>query len=809
MVEYSRRVSESEAATLVFVEKCFAAFREHCAALDATVIKTMGDGIMIEFSSISDAIQYGLSIHSVIERLQGTEPVRAQFRVGIHVGEIEHVGADIYGHAVNIAARLVALARPGGVCISQDVYQQARHNRSFSFVSGGITRLKNIPEPLAIYHVVFGASAAETKKAKLSIRTIGAVSVADETGRKADLRSEHVRALLGYLALSPGHSDYKERLAALLWSERDAQSARRAFAQCLRSTAAAFRNLPNSPLLQEEDEVALDEGNVAVDLEGISEKIEVGVIDNLLIERPDWPDSLLRGTDELGPLYRSWLKITRHNWRTRIADALEVCLERFEPGDTALRRAAAALLALEPGHEIAVQRLILHYAHQQNVGMAVKTFKEFSSYIAEQFQITPSQTTTSLIRDIAERRWDTNRALASPQGENRAPVLEIGQIDTSAIADTNIHLALGFRSELLANLARFKEWVVQESSPSFVPADATRVDYNLSLSSVGTRTGAAILVTLTNRHSQHVVWSETIDIAVETWFDALRQVIRQVSARLHIYFSSDRLLRVVGGDSTVLRSYDAWLRGERLLSLWNPHAEDEAEGILRAVVNDDPKFAPALASLASIYNVRHLIKPGTIPDALQDRQALHFAKQAAELDPLDARNHLVVAWSSAMSGEFDKAAIHYELAVSLNPVHPKLLISAAQGLAFLGDSTRALQLMEDAILAAPFLLPYQWCYVCSTSWMAGDYERAITAAGRGEMTTVDTSGWLAAALSRLGRIDDARRALRTLVDVVTPIWSGEESISPAVVLKWFTSAFPIARDSDRALLHQSLASLMD
>lgn len=809
MVDYSRRVSEREASTLDFVARCFTLFREHCTRFDASVIKTMGDGIMIEFASASEAIQYGLEMHGAIERLQDDSARKAQFRIGVHAGEVESVDSDIYGHAVNVASRVVGFAKPGGICVSHDVYQQARHHPSFVFASAGPTRLKNIPEPMMLYHVTSGGKAPQTEAARFLIRTIGSISITDEAGHKADLRSEHVRALLGYLALSPGHGDYKERLAALLWSEREAQAARRALAQCLRSTADAFRSLPSSPLLQEDGQLALDERNVAVDLDDISDKIELGVIDKLLVERPDWPDALLRGTDALGHLYRSWLQVTRHNWRTKIADALEVCLGRFEPGDTALRRAATALLALEPGHEIAVQKLISHYAHHHNVAMAVKTFKAFSTYVGAQFQISPSQATATLIRNITEGNWEkANDTVPAPKAKNLAPTLEVGRIDISALAQKDIHVAAGFRNELVANLARFREWIVQEASSEAPAPDGSRADYQLSMSCMQTKSGLALQLTLLEGASQHVVWSETVDIAIETWFDALRLVIRQVAARLHIYLSSDRLSRIVDSDDTALKNYDAWLRGEHLLSLWTPNAEDEAAGIFRRIVDDDPKFAPALASLASIFNVRHLIKPGVAPDAQQDRQALQLARQAAELDPLDARNHLVVAWSSAMSGEFDKAAIHYELAVSLNPVAPKLLISAAQGLAFLGVTGRARQIMEEALQAAPFLLPYQWCYVCSTCWMIGKYEPALVAATRGGLTTIDTHGWRAAALSMLGRASEAREAFRLQVQAIEPLWAGTEKVTPEIVLTWFTSAFPIARDADRQRLNQCLQACL-
>ena len=129
--------------------------------------------------------------------------------------------------------------------------------------------------------------------------------------------------------------------------------------------------------------------------------------------------------------------------------------------------------------------------------------------------------------------------------------------------------------------------------------------------------------------------------------------------------------------------YDAWLRGEHLLARWSAVAEDEAERLFEQAIAEDPSFAPSYASLASIYNSRHFIRPGSPRDPQTERRALELAGRAVELDPLDARNHMVVAWSAAMVKRFEMAELHYELASELNPNDPKIVVSAALGLAFM------------------------------------------------------------------------------------------------------------------------------
>jgi len=805
MVEYSRFVSEDEATALEVADRCLEAFGRECSRFDGSVVKTTGDGIVIEFSSVSQAVTYGVHVHGVIGGMPPVADRRVRFRIGIHIGEVERTSSDIFGHAVNVAARLMALAEPGGICVSHEAYQQARHNTPFGFSARGLTRLKNIAEPMPIYHVAPARERVGGSPVKLNIKTIGEVSVHDQAGLKVELHSEHMRALLGYLAVSPSHKDYKVHVAALLWSDRDAQSAKRAFGQCLRATAIALNALPNSPLSQVRDQVALDESNVTIDLSVVAERLDLGDIDDTLVVWPDWPEAILRGTEAVGGLYSSWLKVSRHNWRTKIADALEVCLGRFESGDAGMKRAATALLTLEPGHEIAVQKLISYHSAHNNLAMAVKAFRQFSAYILKHYQIQPSPATLSLLSGIGKIRADMEAAPRFAKDPDRAPILEIGAIEAPVLPDMPLYLAVGFRNELLANLARFREWIVQEALSNVVSAAAgKRVDYQLAFFCTRSADGIALSLRLLNAESQQVVWSEQVDIAVQSWLNAQKLVIRQIAARLQIYLSADRLSRIIGDSRQSTAAHDAWLRGENLLSLWTSEAEEAAMGIFSRIIDSHSTFAPAYASLASIHNVRHLINPGMPLDAQHDRVALPLAQKAAELDPLDARNHLIVAWASAMAQAYDKAAIHYELAMSLNPVSPKLLISAAQGLSFIGFSAQAKQLLEEALDLAPFLLPYQWCYVCSTAWMIGRYEDALSAAQRGEFTTIDTYGWQAAALSRLGREAEARAAFAKLVDAVAPLWRAERPPDAPAILAWFTQSFPIARTEDRELLEDCL-----
>jgi adenylate cyclase len=134
--------------------------REHRAVTDALVakhggriVKTTGDGVLLEFPSVVDAVECAAAVQAVMaQRNDGVpEDRRMLFRIGINLGDILIEGDDILGDGVNVAARLESIAEPGGICISASAYDQVRGKVAVEFADLGEQRLKNINRPTRIY----------------------------------------------------------------------------------------------------------------------------------------------------------------------------------------------------------------------------------------------------------------------------------------------------------------------------------------------------------------------------------------------------------------------------------------------------------------------------------------------------------------------------------------------------------------------------------------------------------------------------------------------------------------------------------
>ena len=152
---YSRLMGLDEAGTAQ-------ALREHHAVAEPLVtrrggriVKTTGDGALIEFGSVVGAVECALALQQLAaERNRGiADERRMEWRIGVHLGDVLVEGDDILGDGVNVAARLEGIAEPGGICISEDAFRQVRGKVDAGFTDIGEQQLKNIVRPLRVYRV--------------------------------------------------------------------------------------------------------------------------------------------------------------------------------------------------------------------------------------------------------------------------------------------------------------------------------------------------------------------------------------------------------------------------------------------------------------------------------------------------------------------------------------------------------------------------------------------------------------------------------------------------------------------------------
>ncbi|MBB4272588.1 adenylate/guanylate cyclase domain-containing protein [Rhizobium mongolense] len=165
VVGYSRLMGEDEDGTLELLKACRRELVDPAVEeFHGRIIKLMGDGALVEFASVVDAVRCAAVIQrKMAGRDQGvSQAQRIQFRIGVNLGDVIVEGDDIYGDGVNIAARLQSIAPPGGICISGTAFDHAVHKADVGFSALGEQHLKNIADPVRVYRVLLAPSEAGT-----------------------------------------------------------------------------------------------------------------------------------------------------------------------------------------------------------------------------------------------------------------------------------------------------------------------------------------------------------------------------------------------------------------------------------------------------------------------------------------------------------------------------------------------------------------------------------------------------------------------------------------------------------------------
>jgi adenylate cyclase len=155
IVGYTHLSQDNESLAVELLEEHRGILRPVFLAHGGTEVKTIGDAFLVEFKSALEAVLCAAEMQKkMAQRNAETVPSRRlELRIGIHVGDVIHGQGDIYGDAVNVASRIESLAEPGGVCISQQVFDQIRNKTQFSIDKLGEVELKNVDLPMTLYRV--------------------------------------------------------------------------------------------------------------------------------------------------------------------------------------------------------------------------------------------------------------------------------------------------------------------------------------------------------------------------------------------------------------------------------------------------------------------------------------------------------------------------------------------------------------------------------------------------------------------------------------------------------------------------------
>jgi DNA-binding SARP family transcriptional activator/TolB-like protein len=650
------------------------------------------------------------------------------------------------------------------------------------------------------------------------LRVLGHFAAATN-GKELPLVSRKAKALLAYLALSDSARDTRERLVGLLWSESDEERARASLRQAVHEIKWACSAVGFTGFSAEKQALALSRVTLVTDLDEILAAAAGAVVHPRLLQTQRIADTLLDDIDGVDPAFHGWVLAKRQ----LLHDRLTVALEHLLPGNhdsTDASPIALALLNLDPTHEAACRYLIRARAANGDIGGAMKVYKTLWDLLEIDYDVEPSQETQDLIVGLKQQASQAPPAATIPplalhqpgipssQATAKRLFISVCAFDVSGLPEHKRHVGNGFRHELVACLARFREWSVRTVTPPWESEPRTwssPPEYVVEGSTYESASAIRLVITFRDAVTSVCIWSERYNITLPEWFDIQQHIVRRIAAALNVHVSAERLRRASSGSDIAHEVHDRWLRGQALLHQVTPEAMQAASVVFSDLMRDAPDFSPALSGLVQINNMEHIVYPGRFRDQARHLATLRIAQRAVRLDPLDSRAQLGLAWSHQLVGRTDEATLHASLAAELNDTDPWTLVSCGQIFAYCGEYDRAQALATASLDLSPIPTRSQMTYLSAIKFLCRAYDECVDAALHGLDESPGFSIWKCAALAHLGHAREAGEEVGKVLARVSEGWQNPERPRPNDMVRWLLHMFPVAVEGDWERLRAGFA----
>ncbi len=467
------------------------------------------------------------------------------------------------------------------------------------------------------------------------IQLLGMFRLVAPDGTPVAIQGRRARGVLAYLALAPGQSASRDRLAGLLWGDRGDSQARASLRQCLLELKGVLAEAGTGALVATRETVSLAPGSIRCDaLEAMQGLATADPVDALRLVETAVTAQLLEDLDLGGP-FREWLDETRGQFDAGLAAGVAAQIERLDHrGDGAgLIALASAWLRRDPFDETAMAAVLRAEVASGARAAAQRRYQSFKALLLSELGVTPGESVEAAIGGSAPQA-------APPVSPNmRAgdePLLAILAFDNLSPDPEIGYFSEGISEEILQNVARNTDIKVIARASSFQFRGRDKVTGTISarlgathfLDGAVRRSGTVVRVSaaLVECASQTTLWSGRFDGDLTDIFAVQDEIAEAVASGLKTVFSA----RPVAPDIDPI-VYDRYLRARSLSG--SPLHVADCIALLEGVTADAPVFAPAWASLAMARAVetRWSTEPADYPAARA--RAIRVAERAAALDP--------------------------------------------------------------------------------------------------------------------------------------------------------------------------------
>ncbi len=638
-------------------------------------------------------------------------------------------------------------------------------------------------------------------------------------GQVIDLPGQKDRALLAVLALPPGATHARDKLAGLLWSDRGDRQARDSLKHALNKLRQCFQSATPPPIVADRQSVRLDPAAVATDVATFERLLRDGTPEALEQATALYRGDLLDGIGIRDPAFEDWLLVERQRLRQLAEDALSKVMAQSIANGARDRAAAAVrrLLSLDPLREAACRALMQIHAERAETAQALKVYETLRDRLHRELGVKPEPDTTRLYEAIRQRRPapapTSTGSLSAPTDDRPAPApVELPLPSKPSIAvlpfqnlsgdPEQEYFADGIVEEIITALSRMRWLFVIARNSSFAykgrAVDAKQIGRELGVRYIleGSVRKAANRVRITGQlidASTGVhLWADRFEGQLEDIFDLQDQMTASVVGAIAPKLEQAEIERSRGKPTDNLDAYDYFLRGMSAVHQWTKEANIEALRMFSKAIDLDPNFSSAYGMAARCYSQRKA--GGWVTDRARDIvEAERMARRAAALGTDDAVALCTAGIGLAfVVGDTDDGVALIDRALALNPDLAMAWLFSGWVNVWLGEPDLAIKHLAHAMRLSPHdpqIAMMQAATACAhffadriaeaTSWA----ERSV----RFQPNYFIASCVLAASSAIAGNLSEAEKAVARL-----------RQIDPALRVSNLLDSFPIRRPEDFA-----------
>ena len=510
----------------------------------------------------------------------------------------------------------------------------------------------------------------------LDIALFGGFCIRYGRGQSLELPGRKDRALIGFLAVSPGVQYSREKLAGLLWGESGERQARDSLKQAILRLRRSLGPASTMPLVANRQFVTLDPESVAVDVGLFERLLSEGTAEALERAIALYRGDLLEGVQVRDAAYEDWLSAERQRLRILTVEASARLMDQSLAAGQRDRAAAAArrLLSLDPLHEAACRTLMQAHAERGERAQALKLFERLRDRLGGELSVAPEPDTVRLYDELRGRR-------ATPAGQRQEGEPQPAPPERPSIAVlpfSNIgddaeqqYFADGLTEDITTDLSRISGLFVasRHSALAYGGNQVQQAARDLKVSHVvlGSVRKAANRVRITAQLIDGAtgghLWARRYDRHLDDIFALQDEIAQSIADTLKVQLLPEERLSGTIHSTTNVQAYQYYLLGRSFyLRGLDQHSLRMAREMFAKAIEIDPGYARAYAAIAMCES--HL----TIGDLEVTQESfLHHCRRALELGPHLAEAFVLKGLSQYVAGRYTVAAPEFERAIQLDP----------------------------------------------------------------------------------------------------------------------------------------------